>query len=123
MKQLLMIITCLLALGGSCGPVQAAAGTQAASTVAVQGNHLVDGSGHVLVLVGATRWALEFSCHGDGHDALADFQAMRSWGMNTVRLTLSSAYWLNLAGRCPDYQQTVARAIANAEAAGLLVVP
>jgi aryl-phospho-beta-D-glucosidase BglC (GH1 family) len=78
--------------------------------------------GQPFTLLGAARWSLEFECQGDGHFQLADFLAMRSWGMNTVRLPLSSAYWRNLDGKCPDYQTTVARVVATAEQAGLYVI-
>jgi endoglucanase len=88
----------------------------------VSRNHILDGQGNIVTLVGATRWGLEFDCHGDQHYTLGDFQAMRSWGMNAVRITLSSAYWLNLANVCPDYQATVATAIHNAEQANLYVM-
>ena len=42
--------------------------------------------------------------------------------MNTVRITLSSAFWRNLDGSCPDYANTVTAAVANAESAGLYVI-
>jgi len=78
--------------------------------------------GQPVTLVGAARYSLEFECHGDGHFQLSDFQAMRTWGMNTVRIPLSSAFWRNLDGKCPDYQATVAEAVASAEHAGLYVI-
>jgi len=90
--------------------------------LAVQGKRIVDGDGKPVVLVGATDYSLEFTCKGDGHFQLADYQAMRTWGMNTVRITLSSAFWRNLDGRCADYTATVTAAVANAEAAGLFVI-
>lgn len=74
------------------------------------------------MLIGAARSSLEYSCAGDGHFQLADFLAMRSWGMNTVRIPLSSAFWANLDGDCPTYHQTVEAAVSNAEAAGLYVI-
>jgi hypothetical protein len=90
--------------------------------LSVRGTHIVDGSGKTVTLLGATDFSLEFSCSGDGHFRLADFRAMRAWGMNTVRFTLSSAFWRNLDGRCPDYTGTVTAAVANAESAGLYVI-
>jgi hypothetical protein len=92
----------------------------------VVGNHFEDASGRRVVLRGASRWSLEFACRGDGHFALADFQAMRSWGMNAVRIPLNSSYWLHgdSDGDCPAdyYHQTVARAVQHAEQAGLYVI-
>lgn len=90
--------------------------------LSVRGTRLVDGTGKPVLLVGATDFSLEFACGGDGHFQLADFQAMRSWGMNTVRITLSSAFWRNLDGKCPTYPATVTGAVANAEAAGMYVI-
>jgi endoglucanase len=93
-----------------------------AEHLAVRGTQIVDGDGRAVTLVGATDYSLEFTCAGDGHFHLADFQAMRSWGMNTVRITLSSTFWRNFDGSCPDYPGTVAAAVANAESAGLFVI-
>jgi endoglucanase len=89
--------------------------------LAVSGTQIVRG-GQRITLLGAARYSLEFECRGDGHFQLADFLAMRSWGMNTARIPLSSAFWRNLDGKCPDYRATVAQAVANAEQAGLYVI-
>ncbi len=91
-------------------------------TLSVRGTNIVDGVGKTVTLVGATDFSLEFECGGDGHFQIPDFQAMRSWGMNTVRITLSSAFWRNLEGKCPNYPATVTSAVANAESAGLYVI-
>lgn len=90
--------------------------------LSVKQTRIIDGNGNPVLLLGATDFSLEFSCGGDGHFQLSDFQAMRSWGMNTVRITLSSAFWRNLDGSCPGYTATVTAAVANAEAAGLFVI-
>ncbi len=90
--------------------------------LAVEGRQIVDAHHHPVTLIGAARFSLEYTCHGDGHFQLADFQAMRSWGMNAVRIPLSSAFWRNLDNRCPDYEATVLSAVGNAEAAGLYVI-
>lgn len=90
--------------------------------LSVSGLQIVDTQRRPVTLLGASRFSLEYLCQGDGHFQLADFKAMRAWGMNTVRITLSSAYWRNLDNQCPDYQATVESAVANAEAAGLYVI-
>jgi|SRR5579859_1547402 len=91
--------------------------------VMVSGTRIVDTrTGGVITLVGAARSGLEYSCTGDGHFASADFAAMRAWGMNVVRLTLSSELWANHAGACPGYRALVRAAVANAEAQGLYVI-
>ncbi|HST88040.1 MAG TPA: cellulase family glycosylhydrolase, partial [Ktedonobacterales bacterium] len=91
--------------------------------VAVAGTRIVDTrTGQAITLVGASRSGLEYSCTGDGHFQPADFAAMRAWGMNVVRLTLSSELWANHAGACPGYRALVRVAVANAEAQGLYVI-
>ncbi len=91
-------------------------------TLHVQGTHLVDVAGQIVTLRGVSRSSLEYSCAGDGHFNQSDFLAIRSWGANAVRLTLSSEFWANAGNNCPAYHSTVAQAVANAEAAGLYVV-
>ncbi|MBA3827239.1 MAG: cellulase family glycosylhydrolase [Ktedonobacterales bacterium] len=118
-----VVVLAVTAMGSGQMPAQAATQVASPGALSVASNHIVDRQGHIITLVGASRWALEFECHGDGHYSVADFQAMHAWGMNAVRLTLSSAYWLNIRGLCPDYRTTVAAAIANAEQAGLYVMP
>ncbi len=96
--------------------------TPVVPALAVQGTQFVNAQGQTVTLVGATRQSLEYLCSGDGHFNLADFQAMRAWGMNVVRITLSSEFWGGAGGFCPNYHQTVAEAVNNAEAAGLYVI-
>ncbi len=90
--------------------------------LSVHGTQIVDAEGQVVTLLGAARPSLEYLCAGDGHFQLSDFLAMRSWGMNVVRIPLSSAFWTNLGGTCPNYHLTVTTAVANAEEAGLYVI-
>lgn len=107
------------------GPTLTPAATIPPGTIpalSVRGTQIYDAAGKQVMLTGASRFSLDYSCQGDGHFELADFRAMRSWGMNVVRLPLWSREWLNLANDCPNYQQTVTKAIANAEAAGLYVI-
>jgi endoglucanase len=88
----------------------------------VDGTRFVNDAGQTVRLVGASRQSLEYLCHGDGHFGLADFQAMRAWGMNAVRISLSSEFWSGAGGNCTDYHTTVAQAVFNAESAGLYVI-
>jgi aryl-phospho-beta-D-glucosidase BglC (GH1 family) len=89
--------------------------------VRVQGTRLYS-QGHPITLLGVNRSSLEYSCAGDEHLAPADFQAMRQWGANVVRLPISSEFWANAGGACPGYQQTVERVVASARAAQLFVI-
>ena len=88
----------------------------------IQGTQFVDDTGTTVRLIGATRQSLEYLCHGDGHFGATDFAAMRRWGMNVVRIPLSSEFWANAGGDCPDYRQTVTQAVNAAEGAGLYVI-
>lgn len=93
-----------------------------AQGLTLQGTQITAINGKAVSLIGAQRSSLEYSCSGDGHFTSADFAAMRSWGMNTVRISLSSEYWANVNDSCPTYHQTVQNAIATAEASGLYVI-
>lgn len=89
--------------------------------VTVQGTRFAS-QGRAVTLVGVNHSSLEYYCAGDGHFTPADFQAMRGWGMNVVRLPLSSEFWANAGAICPGYRATVAQAVANARAAHLFVI-
>lgn len=91
--------------------------------LATKGTQIVNAAtGQPVLLVGSARSSLEYECQGDGHLNVVDFLAMRSWGMNIVRIPLWTKFWLNIDNSCPTYRQTVAGAVANAEAAGLYVI-
>ncbi|HKT40150.1 MAG TPA: cellulase family glycosylhydrolase [Ktedonobacterales bacterium] len=89
--------------------------------VHVQGTQLYH-QGRAIALIGFNRTSLEYSCTGDEHLKLADFQAMRAWGANVVRLPTSSEFWANAGGACPTYRATVQRVVASARAAHLFVI-
>ncbi len=88
----------------------------------VSGTRILNADGQPVTLIGASHSSLEFLCSGDGHFQLADFQAMRAWGMNVVRIPLSAEFWANRNNDCPAYHLTVTNAVANAEAAGMYVI-
>ncbi len=91
----------------------------------VSGTQIVNANGQVVTLIGASHSSLEYQCPQDAdldHFGLADFQAMRAWGMNVARIPLSSEFWANVNNDCPNYRLTVTSAVANAEAAGMYVI-
>lgn len=90
--------------------------------LSVRGTQLVDANGHTVTLLGASHSSLEYACTGDGHFSVADFADMRAWGMNAVRLPLSSEFWVQSAVTCPHYRQYVTQVVRNAETAGLYVI-
>jgi len=111
--------------------------------VKVSGNHLVDGAGNTLQLRGVNVSGLEFIAvqgwspanpwGGQTGDATPNWTTISSWKVNTVRIPLNEASWLDYpctdstgATRDPDpghnYQATVKAAVTQATAAGLFVI-
>jgi endoglucanase len=109
----------------------------------VSGNHLVDGAGNTVQLRGVSVSGLEFIAAqgwspanpwgGQTGDATPNWNTIKSWKVNTVRIPLNEASWLDYqctdatgATRDPDpghnYQSTVKTAVTQATAAGLYVI-
>jgi hypothetical protein len=117
--------------------------------IAVSGNTLVDQSGNVVQLRGVNISGLEFVAvagwspanpwGGQAGAATPNWAAIKAWGANAVRLPLNAASWLGLS--CLDvggyaghagatisadpggnYQATVEKSVADANAAGLYVI-
>ncbi len=130
--------------GGSSGSGTGTSGTGVGTpnpnlAVKVQGNHLIDASGNNLQLRGVNVSGLEFVAiagwipsdpWGGGSP---NYNAIRSWHANTVRIPLNEASWLGYtctditgASRNPDpgnnYKATVANTVAAATAAGFYVI-
>lgn len=77
-------------------------------TVAVQGNQLVDGSGHPLRLVGVNRSGTEYACvQGwgifDGPSDAQSVAAIAAWHVNAVRVPLNEDCWLGINGVAPAF--------------------
>lgn len=87
------------------------------------GNKIQNEANTNVFLKGVNRFSLEYSCAGDGHFSVTDFNAMKNtWGVNFVRIPLSEVFWLNEGGvNCTNYQATVEDAVSAAEQAGLYV--
>lgn len=87
-------------------------------------------TGQPKILIGASHSIMEFWCPSDpvgfvngqapydGHFGAADFEVMASWGMNTVRVPMSSVLWR----KCPTYQQAIKQIVTNATNAGFYVI-
>jgi hypothetical protein len=111
--------------------------------VKVAGNHLVDGAGATLQLRGVNVSGLEFipvqgwspsnPWGGQTGDPTPNWNTIKTWKVNSVRIPLNEASWLGYqcadatgATRDPDpghnYQATVKAAVADATAAGLYVI-
>lgn len=82
--------------------------TSSKSGVFVSGNRLVDAAGRTVLLRGVNRAGTEYACidgwgvfHGPTDQASVD--AMKTWGINTVRIPLNSACWLDLREQFATY--------------------
>lgn len=121
-------------------PSRSAQAGGAPLAISVRGNRLVDASGAVVQLRGASVSGLEFVAVQGWDPAdpwgggAPDYSAMKSWRLNAVRLPLNEASWLGYtcydgatgAPKNPDpgknYRATVMAAVDAAEAAGLYVI-
>jgi aryl-phospho-beta-D-glucosidase BglC (GH1 family) len=117
--------------------------------VKVSGNHLVDENGNTVQLRGVNVSGLEFVAIGNWDPsnpwgsqtgtATPDWDTIKTWGTNAVRLPLNEASWLGLtcidvggysgtagatikADPGANYQATVEQSVAQATAAGLYVI-
>src|SRR6184192_4207826 len=77
-------------------------------SISVAGNHLVNGDGTAIRLLGVNRSGTEYACiQGWGicdcpSDA-ASVAAMAAWHINAVRIPLNEDCWLNINGVNPAY--------------------
>jgi endoglucanase len=103
------------ALDGPSAPEIRAEIAEPAQALRVQGNRLLDPAGRPVQLRGVNRMGLEFSCvQGKGLGQPFDqhsIDALKSWGVNVVRLPLNEHCWLGIGGEPSgeEYQEGVAR--------------
>jgi endoglucanase len=101
-------------------------------SVAVSGNHLVDGSGQPVRLLGVNRSGSEYACvQGkgvfDGPSDAASVRAIASWHVNAVRVPLNEDCWLGINGVAAlyggrAYQQAIADYVNLLHHSGLYVI-
>ncbi len=125
-----LVMGILAATGSETDP--AAALTTAPVSVAVVGNHLVNGAGQTIRLLGADRSGTEYACiQGwgifDGPNTAASVATMRSWDINAVRVPLNEDCWLGINGVDPqyggaNYRNAVAAYVATLQAAGIVPI-
>jgi hypothetical protein len=77
-------------------------------SIGVSGNHLIDGSGQTIRLLGVNRSGTEYACiQGwgifDGPNDATSVAAMAAWHINAVRIPLNEDCWLDINGVNPAY--------------------
>jgi aryl-phospho-beta-D-glucosidase BglC (GH1 family) len=129
----------LAPLGGSPAGGSPAAAAKATLSLAIVGNHFVDGSGHTIRLLGVNHPSSEYGCvdgfgYDDGHFDNADAAAVASWGVNAVRIPLNEDCWLGINGQPNSnegadpplsqagYQQEVRDYVADLNAHGIYAI-
>ena len=108
--------------------------------IAVSGNHLIDGAGKTVRLIGVNRSGSEYACSGpDGQGGFGygffqgpvsdrAIRAMRRWKINAVALPLNEACWLGgYGGLKPEfsgepYRAAIEAYVARLNARGIYVV-
>jgi endoglucanase len=108
-------------------------------SIAVQGNHFVNGAGQTVRLLGANHPSFEYACafgyaYSDGNTDAQDAAAIASWHATAVRVPLNEDCWLGINGLPSNsqnpspaltvggYRQAVQDYVADLNAAGLYVI-
>jgi hypothetical protein len=116
--------------------VRAIAHTAVALSIAISGNHFVNGAGQTVRLLGVDREGTEYACqqgwaYSNGDDdaaaAAADAAAIAAWHANAVRVPLNEDCWLGINGQPSygsqsGYQQMVETYVADLNADGIYAI-
>src|SRR3989442_3441625 len=103
-RPLIVMLLAGLALMAAPSPGFAAAPL----SISVSGNHLINGSGQTIRLLGVNRSGTEYACiQGwglfDGPSDATSVAAMAAWHIDAVRIPLNEDCWLNINGVNPSY--------------------
>jgi hypothetical protein len=133
-RVLLLVVALVATVCGIAGTGAAAADASAPlATPIVSGNQLVDSStGDVFVPHGANWSSFEYACsqgwgYSVGSATAAAASAMRSWGINIVRIPLNEECWLGLDpaddyGSSSGYRAAVAAWVGILNAHGIVAI-
>jgi endoglucanase len=91
-------------VAGSLIAVETPAAAAVPLSIAIKGNHFVNGAGHVVRLLGVNHTSAEYGCvdgfgYDDGHFTDADAAAIASWKATAVRVPLNEDCWLGINGQ------------------------
>jgi hypothetical protein len=108
-------------------------------SIAIVGNHFVNGAGQSIRLLGVDRTSSEYGCvdgfgYNDGHMDDADAAAIASWNADAVRVPLNEDCWLGINGQpnsnegaepeltMAGYRQSIENYVADLNAHGLYAI-
>ncbi len=121
----------LVSAGLAATPTAATTSTPALA-VTVVGNHLVDGAGNVVRLLGVDRSGTEYACAQgwgifDGPSDATSIAAMAAWHVNAVRVPLNEDCWLginhlNASFSGDAYRSAIANYVSALHAAGVVAI-
>jgi endoglucanase len=130
-----LVVALVLGLGDA-----SASAASVPLSIAVQGNHFVNGAGQTVRLLGVDHASFEYACqegfgYDDGNMTAADASTIVSWKATAVRLPLNEDCWLGLNGMPSNaqnagnptltmagYRQAVEDYVAALSNAGLYVI-
>jgi hypothetical protein len=126
--RLLLLAVAALVLSTALASSSRAAGPW----IGVRGNHLIDGRGHPIRLLGVNRSGTEYQCERgngffEGPTDWPSIQAMKSWHINAVRVPLNESCWLGINWIAPSlggsaYRGAIRAYVEALERAGLYVI-
>jgi endoglucanase len=130
-----VVLVAAVLVGGVAGQGSGRAATVPLS-IAVQGNHFVNGAGQTVRLLGVDQPSLEYACqegyaYDDGLMDAPDAAAVASWHATAVRLPLNEDCWLGINGQpiatqapltMAGYRQAVENYVTDLNNAGLYVI-
>jgi endoglucanase len=110
---------------GPTAPVSTSGGL----SIAVKGNHLIDGSGQIVTLHGVNISGTEWQClYGNafyGPHSEASIEAIAAWHVNAIRIPLNEDCWLGINGAPTDittYHEEIRDYVEQLHAHGMYVI-
>jgi hypothetical protein len=133
MKRVIALFAALSAAVLGAAPFSTLPTQAAGLSVAVSGNHLVDGGGQPLRLRGVNRSGTEYACVQwggifDGPSTDASVAAIAAWHTNAVRVPMNEDCWLGINGvpvnglTVAQYQQAIVQYVQLLHSHGLYAI-
>jgi endoglucanase len=131
MGQLAFVVA-MMACSMLVAPQPPAAVSAPPFSIAVVGNHFVNGAGQTIRLLGVNREGTEYACvNGTGYSVgpedASDAVAIASWRTNAVRIPINEDCWLGINGlpaygTADGYRQTIESYVSALNADGIYAI-